>query len=78
MNTINSIEEFAKRYNNICIKLKENVLDKMYGQNWDLCSVKTIESDTPSLKYFILFLSIFIFNLKLKSFKIFSIIILPL
>lgn len=51
MNTPASIEEFAKRYNKICTKLKEPVLDKMFEQNWDLSSVKTIESDVVNKDY---------------------------
>ena len=40
-----SYEEFATRYNKICIRLKSNVLDKMYGQNWDLIPARSIEAD---------------------------------
>ena len=40
-----SYEEFATRYNKICIRLKNNVLDKMYGQNWDLVPARSIEAD---------------------------------
>ena len=40
-----SYTDFATRYNKICIRLKDNVLDKIYGQNWDLVSVRSIEAD---------------------------------
>ena len=40
-----SYEDFATQYNKICIRLKDNVLDKMYGQSWDLVPARSIEAD---------------------------------
>ena len=44
MAEINSNEEFAKRYNKICIKLKD-ILDEIFNQDWEISSTRTIEAD---------------------------------
>lgn len=44
MAEISSNEEFAKRYNKICIKLKD-ILDEIFNQNWEISSTRTIEAD---------------------------------
>lgn len=44
MTEINSNEEFARRYNKICIKLKD-ILDEIFSQNWEISSTRAIEAD---------------------------------